>query len=59
MVAVDDHQLSAVRHAVRFCFVNLDWDVEDKGAEGEREWVVLRTGTHEAFLRPFDRFVEF
>lgn len=59
IVFVDDHQLPAVRHSVRFCVANLGWAVEDEGEEGEHEWVVLRTGRHDAFLRPFDSFVEF
>ena len=58
-VFVDDHQLPAVRQAIRFCLANLGWSSEDEGEEGEHEWVVLRTGTHDAFLRPFERFVEF
>ena len=33
---------------------------EEEGAEGDvHEWIVLRTGPHEAFLRPFDAFVDF
>ncbi len=59
VVFVDDHQLPAVRRAVGFCVANLGWVVEDEGVEGEHEWVVLRTGTHDVFLRPFDQFAEF
>lgn len=59
IVFVDDHQLPAVRRAVRFCLGNLGWSREDEGVEGEHEWLVLRTGTRDAFERPFDRFVDF
>ncbi|TML55607.1 MAG: class I SAM-dependent methyltransferase, partial [Actinobacteria bacterium] len=60
VVFADDVQLPAVRRAVDFCLANLGWTVEDEGAEGDvHEWIVLRTGPHEAFLRPFDAFVDF
>jgi predicted O-methyltransferase YrrM len=59
VVFVDDHQLPAVRRAVRFCLANLGWSGEEDGREGEHEWVVLRTGSHEAFRRPYDSFVDF
>jgi predicted O-methyltransferase YrrM len=55
----DDAQLPAVRRAAQFCVSNLGWTVEEEGAEGEHEWIVLRTGSPEAFHRPFDRFVDF
>jgi predicted O-methyltransferase YrrM len=59
VVFVDDHQLPAVRRAVRFCLANLGWSVEATGSEDEHEWAVLRTGRQEAFSRPFDQFIEF
>ena len=59
VVFVDDLQLPAIRKAVRFCLANLHWTTEDEGREGEHEWAVLRTGSPEAFNRPFDSFVEF
>ena len=59
VVFVDDLQLPAVRRAVSFCVSNLGWAVEDEGREDEHEWVVLRTGSPDAFQRPFDSFVEF
>jgi predicted O-methyltransferase YrrM len=59
IVFVDDLQLRAIQRAVGFCVSNLSWAVEDDGEEGEHEWVVLRTGSHDAFLRPFDQFVDF
>ena len=60
VVFADDVQLPAVRRAVDFCLANLGWTVEEEGAEGDvHEWIVLRTGPHEAFLRPFDAFVDF
>ena len=59
IVFVDDTQLPGVRRAVDFCVANLGWKVEDGGAEREHEWLVLRTGSHDAFLRPYDAFVEF
>jgi predicted O-methyltransferase YrrM len=59
IVFVDDMQLPAIQRAVGFCVSNLGWAVEDEGEEGEHQWVVLRTGSHDAFLRPFDEFVDF
>jgi predicted O-methyltransferase YrrM len=59
VVFVDDIQLPAVRKAVQFCVSNLGWTVEDEDREGEHEWIVLRTGSPDAFHRPFDSFVEF
>ena len=59
VVFADDVQLRAVRRAVHFCVSNLGWKVEDEGREDEHEWVVLRTGSPEAFHRPFDSFVDF
>jgi predicted O-methyltransferase YrrM len=59
VVFADDVQLPAVRRAVDFCLSNLGWAAEDDGVEGEHEWVVLRTGPHDVFLRPFDQFAEF
>ena len=56
---VDDVQLPAVQRAVSLCMSNLGWLSKDEGSEGEHEWVVLRTGSHDAFLRPFDQFVDF
>ena len=59
VVFADDMQLPAVRRATAFCVSNLGWTVEDEGREGEHEWVVLRTGSSDAFNRPYDSFVEF
>jgi predicted O-methyltransferase YrrM len=59
IVFADDLQLPAVRRATAFCVSNLGWTVEDEGREGEHEWVVLRTGSPDAFTRPYDSFVEF
>jgi len=59
IVFVDDVQLPAVQRAVGLCVSNLSWFSEDEGSEGEHEWVVLRTRSHDAFLRPFDQFVDF
>jgi len=59
IVFTDDVQLPAVRRAVGFCIANLHWVVEDEGCEAEHEWLVLRTGPHEAYRRPFDDFAEF
>jgi predicted O-methyltransferase YrrM len=59
IVFVDDTQLPGVRRAVDFCVANLGWAVEDGGAEGEHEWLVVRTGSHDAFLRSYDAFVDF
>jgi len=60
IVFVDDTQLPAVRSAVSFCESNLGWTREDGGREGdEHEWVVLRTGSQDRFLRPFENHIPF
>jgi predicted O-methyltransferase YrrM len=59
VVFVDDRQLVGVRRAVDFCVANLGWTIEDVGKEGTHEWIVLRTGPKDAFLRPITEFVEF
>lgn len=59
VVFADDAQLPAVRCAAQFCVSNLGWTIEDEAREDEDEWVVLRTGSPDAFHRPFDSFVEF
>jgi len=60
IVFADDTQLPGVRRAVDFCLANLGWTVEDEGADGVlHEWLVLRTGSHGVYLRPFDAFVDF
>jgi predicted O-methyltransferase YrrM len=59
IVFADDTQLPGVRRAVAFCVANLGWIVEEDGKEGGHEWAVLRTGAHDAFIRPFDQFAEF
>ncbi|MGB2874352.1 MAG: class I SAM-dependent methyltransferase [Gaiellaceae bacterium] len=59
VVFADDMQLTSVRRATGFCVSNLGWRVEDEGREGGHQWVVLRTGSPDAFHRPFDRFVDF
>jgi hypothetical protein len=59
VVFVDDVQLPGVGRAVSFCLENLDWTSEDRGKEGIHEWIVLRTGPREAYLRPYDDFVDF
>ena len=60
IVFVDDIQLPGVRRAVDFCIANLGWTIEQQGAEGDvHEWTVIRTGSLDVFLRPFDEFVDF
>jgi predicted O-methyltransferase YrrM len=60
IVFVDDMQLPGVRRAVDFCVANLGWVVEDEGEEGDiHEWMVLRTGPSELFLRPIDHLADF
>jgi len=59
IVFTDDVQLPAVRRAVGYCIANLHWGVEDEGREADHEWLVLRTGPHEDYRRPFDDFAEF
>jgi hypothetical protein len=39
--------------------IGLGFAIEDEGKEGTHEWAVLRTGTHGAFLRPFDQLADF
>ncbi len=59
IVFVDDTQLPGVRRAVEFCVANLGWVTEDGGIEGVHEWLVLRTGPRDAFLRPHTEFFDF
>jgi predicted O-methyltransferase YrrM len=59
VVFVDDVQIPGPAQAVRFCIANLGWTVEDQGTEGVHEWVVVRTGSRDAFLRPYTEFVNF
>lgn len=59
IVFVDDVQLPAVQRAIGFCTANLGWTSEDQGKEGVHEWVVLRTGSHDVFLRPYTEFASF
>lgn len=60
VVFVDDTQLPGVRRAVDFCIANLDWIIEEGGEEGSsHEWIVLRTGSHAVFQRPFAEFIDF
>jgi predicted O-methyltransferase YrrM len=59
VVFVDDTQLAGVRRAVDFYIANLDWAIEDRGEGGAHEWLVLRTGPREGFLRPYGEFVDF
>jgi predicted O-methyltransferase YrrM len=59
IVFVDDTQLLGVRRAIEFYLSNLDWVTEERGKEGVREWLVLRTGSRDAFLRPYTEFVNF
>jgi predicted O-methyltransferase YrrM len=58
-VFVDDTQLPGVRRAVDFYIANLGWATEDGGKEGSHEWLVVRTGPHDAFLRPYAEFLDF
>jgi hypothetical protein len=58
-VFVDDTQLPGVARAVNFCVKNLGWTNEDRGKEEGHEWIVVRTGPREAFVRPFAEFVDF
>ncbi len=59
IVFVDDTQLPGVRRAVEFCLANLQWAVENGGNEGVHEWLVLRTGSHDLFQRPYTEFADF
>ncbi len=57
---VDDTQFEGVRRAVNFFVTNLGWVREDEGADDEfHSWIVVRTGSEDAFYRRFDEFVEF
>lgn len=59
IIFVDDTQLPGVRRAVGFCLANLGWVTEDGGKEGVHEWLVLRTRSPDAFLRPSTEFIDF
>jgi predicted O-methyltransferase YrrM len=59
IIFIDDTQLPGVRRAVDFCVANLGWVSEDGGKEGVHEWIVLRTGPGDVFLRSFTEFVDF
>ena len=60
IVFVDDTQLTAIRKAVDFCIRNLGWSVNEEGAEGDvHQWLVLRTGPADRFLRRFTEFTDF
>jgi predicted O-methyltransferase YrrM len=59
VIFVDDVQLPGPNHAVRFGVTNLGWVIEDEGAEGVHEWVVLRTGSHDVYQRPYTEFAAF
>jgi predicted O-methyltransferase YrrM len=60
IVFADDVQLPGVRRAVDFFLANLGWSVEEQGAEGDvHEWIVLRTGSPDLFMRPFGEFADF
>jgi GNAT superfamily N-acetyltransferase/predicted O-methyltransferase YrrM len=59
IVFLDDAQIPAPQHALQFCVVNLSWTIEDEGREGVHEWAVARTGSQDAFLRPYTEFVAF
>jgi hypothetical protein len=60
IVFVDDTQLASVRRAVGFCVTNLSWVVEDDGAEGDvHEWMVIRTGPADAYVRPIEHLADF
>lgn len=59
IIFVDDTQLPGVRRAVDFCVANLGWVREDGGEEDVHEWLVVRTGPRDMFLRPFAEFVNF
>jgi predicted O-methyltransferase YrrM len=59
IVFVDDIQLPAIRKAVQFFVRNLNWRIEDEGEEDVHAWAVVRTGTKDAFQRPFTEFADF
>jgi predicted O-methyltransferase YrrM len=59
VVFVDDTQLPGVERAAAFCVSNLGWIIEDRGKEDVHEWTVMRTGSHDMFLRPYAEFVDF
>jgi hypothetical protein len=52
-------QIPGPKHAIQFCVGNLGWVIEDEGREGDDKWAVLRTGSRDAFLRPYTEFVAF
>jgi predicted O-methyltransferase YrrM len=59
IVFVDDTQLPGIRRAIDFCVANLGWVTEEESKEGVHEWLVLRTGPPDAFMRPYTAFRDF
>lgn len=59
VVFVDDAHLPGVGKAINFCLKNLGWVSEVRGDEDGHGWMVLRTGSQEAYVRPFADFVDF
>ena len=58
LIILDDYNNAAIRKAASFFVKNLDWNIEETGSCGEREWLVLRT-SEQPDTRHFTYFIDF
>ena len=58
VIFLDDYDNVAIRKATSFFVKNLDWKIEEKGSDKEREWLVMRTSEQQD-VRHFTYFVDF
>ena len=58
IIYIDDLQYPAFRKATSFFLKNLDWKIEEKGSDKEREWLVMRTSQKQD-KRHFKYFIDF
>jgi hypothetical protein len=58
IIYIDDYEYPAISKATSFFVKNLDWKIEEKGSDKEREWLVLRT-LEKQDTRHFKYFVDF
>jgi len=58
IIYIDDYEYPAIRKATSFFIKNLDWKIEEKGSDKEREWLVMRTSEKQD-TRHFKYFVDF
>ena len=55
---LDDYENPAIRKAVSFFVHNLDWKIEEKGSDKDREWLIVRTSEKQD-TRHFTYFIDF